>query len=266
VTARDTRTGRITSSLTQIADEGDVGRPVGISPLGLAGAGAVAEAATAMLQGSPSRQMGDMCVKVSLRELRTPMRFCNSYAIDGQVANALAGAATTDMTNAITVLDSYRFGTLHPTAVEVGLRARAGIDQAFITGARAAGHVRRGHKLRVRLTLRHTGTGARTTRTIAVRIPLDTPRGRRTLRLTGTPSDLGGDPNDPGDLTISFDAQDTGEDPGPRSVAALRAAFEALGRFDGVSATIAGGAKHEAFRDPKLRITGSARVRVTVRP
>ena len=44
-------TGRTTGSLTHIADEGDVGRPSGISPLGLAGAAAVAEAAGAILNG-----------------------------------------------------------------------------------------------------------------------------------------------------------------------------------------------------------------------
>jgi hypothetical protein len=266
VTARDLRTGRMTSSLTRIADEGDVGRPVGISAFGLAGAAAVAEAASGILRGSPSRQSGEMCVKVALRELRAPLRFCNHYAVDGEVPNALAGAAAADMTAAVTVLDGYRFGTLHPTSVEVGVRARAGVDQAFMTNATARSRVRRGHTLRVRLHLRHTGTGARTTRTIGVRIPLDTPRGPRTLRLVGTPTDVGGNPDDPGDLSIVFEEQDTGNDAGPQSLAELRSAFEKLGRFDGVSATIGGGAKREVFRDPGVRITGSARVPVNVRP
>jgi hypothetical protein len=265
VTARDLRTGRITTSLSRIADEGDVGRPVGISPLGLAGAAAVAQATGAILTGSPSRQTGDMCVRVTLRELRAPLRFCNTYAVDGEVPNALAGAAAADMTAATTVLDGYRFGTLHPTAVEVGVRARAGVDQAFITGATAAARVRRGHTLRVRLHLRHTGTGTRTTRTIGVRIPLGTPRGLRTLHLRGTPIDIGGNPDDPGDLSIVFEEQDTGDDAGPQSLAELRAAFEAVGRFTGVTANLAG-EQHEVFADPRTRITGSAAVRVVVRP
>lgn len=265
VTARDLRTGRSTSSLTRIADEGDVGRPAGISPLGLAGAAAVAEAAGSILTGSPSRQSGDMCVKVTLRELRAPLRFCNSYAVDGEVPNALAGAAAGDMTSAVTLLDGYKFGTLHPTAVEVGVRARAGVAQAFITGASAPGRVRRGHPLRVRLRLRHTATGARTTTTIRVPIPADTPRGRRTLRLVGTPIDIGGNPDDPGDLSIVFEEQDNGDDAGPQSLAELRTNFEALGRFTGVTATLAG-KRHEAFRDPRVRITGSADVPVIVRP
>jgi hypothetical protein len=266
VTARDLTTGRVTSNLTRIADEGDVGQPAGISPLGLAGAAAVAEAAGAVLPGTPARQTGDMCVRVTLRELPAPLRFCNDYAVDGQVPNALAGAAAADMTAAVAVLDGYRFGTLHPTAVEVGLRARAGLEQAFMTGATAPPIVHRGRMLRVQLHLRHVGTGARSTRTIGIRVPLDTPRGWRTLRLVGTPSDVGGNPDDPGDLSIVFDDADGGDDPGPQSLPELRTAFAKLGRFEGITARFGAGSKHEVYRDLRLRITGQARVRVVVRP
>jgi hypothetical protein len=114
--------------------------------------------------------------------------------------------------------------------------------------------------------MRHTGTGARSTRTIRVRVPLDTPRGSRTLRLAGPPADVGGNPDDPGDLSVVFEEPDTGEDPGPRSLAELRDAFAALGRSEGVTATFAGGSKRQVDRDTRLRITGQARVHVTVRP
>jgi hypothetical protein len=266
VTARDLSTGRVTSNLTRIADEGDVGLPTGISPLSLAGTAAVAEAAATVLAGAPARQTGDMCVTVTLRELRAPLRFCNRYAVDGQVPNALAGAAVGDMAAAVAVLDAYRFGTLHPTAVEVGLRARAGLDQAFITGATAAPRVRRGRMLRVLLHLRHIGTGARSTRMVRVRVPLDTPRGARTLRLTGAAADIGSNPDDPGDLSVVFDDEATGEDPGPASLDALRTAFARLGRSDGITARLGAGGKREVYHDPRLRITGQARVPVTVRP
>lgn len=264
VTARDQRTGRIAGSLTRVADEGDVGRPLGISPLALAAAAAVAETAGGILPGAPARQSGDMCVTVALRELRAPLRFCNGYAVDGQVQNALAGAAAADVTAAVALLDGYRFGTLHPTAVDVGLRARAGVDQAFITAATAPARVRRGRALRVRLHLRHTGTGRRSTRTLRVRVPRETPRGLRTLRLVGTPADQGGNPDDPGDLSIVFEDPDPGTDPGPRSLAQLRAAFAALGRYDGVTATFTGGRRLRVLRDPRLRITGRASVRVAI--
>jgi hypothetical protein len=206
-----------------------------------------------------------MCVSVTLRELRKPLRFCNRYAVDGEVPNALAGAAAADMSDAAKILDGYRFGTLHPTAIDVGLRARTGVDQAFITDASAPGRVRRGSTLRVRLRLRHTGTGARETRTVRVRVPLGTPRGPRTLVIAGTPSDVGGNPDDPGDLSILFEEEDTGEDPGPESLAELRTAFEDLHRDSGVSATLAG-VKRQVLNDPRLRITGEARLPVTIRP
>jgi hypothetical protein len=266
VTARDLSTGRVTSNLTRIADEGDVGLPAGISPLGLASAAAVADAAGTVLAGAPARQTGDMCVTVTLRELRTPLHVCNRYAVDGQGPNALAGAAVADMAAAVSLLDGYHFGTLHPTAVEVGLRTRAGLEQAFITGATAASRVRRGRMLRVLLHLRHIGTGARSTRMVRVRVPLDTPRGARTLRLTGSAADIGSNPDDPNGLSIVFDDEPTGENPGPASLDALRTAFERLGRSDGITATLGAGGKREVYDDPRLRITGQARVPVTVRP
>lgn len=263
VTGRDLVTGRLTTSVSRIADEGDVGRPAGISPLGLAGAAAVAEVAGDVLAGAPSRQSGDMCVKVTLRELRRPLRFCNDYAVEGQVPNSFAGAVTADMAAATGILESYRFGTLHPTAVEVGIRTRAGVDQAFITGATAPATVRRGTKLRVRLRLRHARTGRRSARTILVPVPAATPRGERTLRLSGTPADIGSNPEDPGDLSIVFEEEDSGDDPGAQSLAELRESFEALGRFDGVSAILAG-RRRDVFRDARLRITGTARLTVRV--
>ncbi len=265
VTGKDLRTGRVVTNVTRIADEGDVGLPAGISPLALTAAAAVAQVASDILTGSPSRQSGDMCVKVTLRELRKPLRFCNDYAVEGQVPNAFAGAVTTDAAAATGIIDTYRFGTLHPTAVEVGIRARTGVDQAFITGGSSATSVRRGSRLRVRLRLRHTRTGLRSVRTILVPIPADTPRGVRTLRLSGTPADVGGNPEDPGDLSIVFEEEELGDDPGAQSLAELRENFEALERFDGVTAILAG-ERREVLRDPRLRITGTARLSVRVRP
>ena len=266
VTAKDLATGRTTGSLTNIADEGDVGRPSGISPLGLAGAAAVAESAGGILKGTPSRQTGDMCVRITLREMRAPLRFCNDYAVDGEVPNSLAGAAAADMTSAVQLLDSYRFGTLHPTAVEVGIRARAGVSQAFITGATGPGRVRRGHTLRVRLRLLHTQTGARTTQTISMRVPRDLSRGEHTLKLQGTVAEAGGNPDDPGDLSVVFEESDPGEAVGPTSLPALRRAFAGLHRDVGISAALGSRSLGEVYNDPRLRITGQARVNVRVQP
>ena len=70
VTARDRDTGKARVLRTLVADEGDVGSPAGPSALGLAGSAAVAEAATGVLSGAPARQMAEMCVVITLRELQ----------------------------------------------------------------------------------------------------------------------------------------------------------------------------------------------------
>jgi hypothetical protein len=267
VTAKDLDTGRERSAVTQVVDEGDVGQPSGASALSIAAAAAVADAASAILDGAPARQMGDLCIKVSLRELRTPLRVCNAYAVDGTSANALAGPAASDVTAAVAVLESYRFGTLHPTSVEIAVRVRRGLRQAFITHASAPRVARRGSTIAVRLALRHTGSGRRSTRVARMRVPLDAPTGVRALALIGTPADAGSDPSqdDSGAINLVFEAPDgNGQDAGPASLAELRAAFLALGRYDGVVARL-GGEERPLLRDPRLRISGEARVQLRIR-
>ena len=267
VTAKDLDSGRTRSAVTHIADESDVGQPTGASPLGITAAAAVAEASTAILDGAPARQSGELCVKATLRELRAPLRVCNSYAIDGMMPNALAGAAATDVAAAVAVLESYRFGTLHPTAFEVAIRVRRGMRQAYITGVSAPRVARRGSTIALRLSLRQTRTGRRWSRTVRMRVPLDTARGPRTLRVIGTPADAGSDPSqdDGGDLSLVFEEDGDGADTGgPQSVREVRDAFLDLARYDGVIARLAG-EEHELLRDPKLRISGEARVQLRVR-
>jgi hypothetical protein len=100
---------------------------------------------------------------------------------------------------------------------------------------------------------------------VRMRIPLTAPKGLRTLRLTGTPSDSGGDPNDEGDLSLIFEGEDPAtDDAGPQSVGEVRDTFENLARFDGVSARL-GDFEEPLLTDPRLRISGEARVRLRIR-
>ncbi|HWC27485.1 MAG TPA: hypothetical protein VG474_12935 [Solirubrobacteraceae bacterium] len=266
VTAKDVDTGRIRSAVTQIADEGDVGLPAGVSPLSIVAGAAVAEAAAGILDGAPARQSGELCLKATLRELRAPLRMCNRYAVDGATPNALAGAAAEDVASAVDVLESYRFGTLHPTSIELGLRVRRGLRQAFMTGASGPRVVRRGREFVLRLRLRHGGTGARTTRTLRLRLPPTAPTGLRTLRLLGTPADAGGDPAQEIDVSVLFEAEDEPDagDLGPESLDELRRDFQRLSRRDGVRARL-GGDERLVHRDPRLHISGEARVRLLIR-
>jgi hypothetical protein len=265
VSARDLDTGRERVSFTRIADESDIGRPAGISPLGASATAAVAEIAAEVLGGAPARQSGEMCVAVTLRELRTPLRFCNTYAIDGTVTNAFAGAAAQDMAAAITVIESYRFGTLHPSAIDVGMRVRRGLRQAFIVGVKGPGRARRGRRIAIRLKLRRTGTGARSFRTVHVRLPGDLEPGTRTIRLAGTAADIGSNPEEEGDVSVLFDETPGAEqDPGSESIDAVRSEFEDIGRYDGIVASIGDRPETDVYRDPTLRITGEVRTRVRI--
>jgi hypothetical protein len=265
VSAHDLDTGRELSSFTRIADESDIGRPAGISPLGVAATAAVAEIAAAVLGGAPARQSGEMCVAVTVRELPKPMRFCNTYAIDGTVTNALAGAAAQDIAAAVAVLESYRFGTLHPSAIEVGLRVRRGVRQAFIVGVKGPARGRRGRRIAIRLKLRRTGSGGRSFRTIRVRLPGDLQPGTRTIRLAGTAADIGSNPEEEGNVSVLFDEEPgADQDPGSDSVGAVRSEFEDLARYDGIVASVGDRPEIEVYRDSTLRITGEARMRVRI--
>jgi hypothetical protein len=265
VTAKDLDSGTVRGSVTQIADEGDVGRPTGVSPLGLSAAAATAESAAAILGGAPARQTGQLCMKVTLRELRKPLRVCWNYAVEGATQNALAGAAAADVASGVEVLESYKFGTLHPTSVELGLRLRRGLRQAYILGASAPSRVRRGQTIRLRLALRETRTGRRTSRVVRMLVPASTPKGLRTLRLEGTPSDAGADPNEEGELSLVFEGEDEGgDDAGAQSIAEIRDAFENLKRYDGVTMRL-GDFEGPLYRDPRLRISGDAQVRLRIR-
>jgi hypothetical protein len=267
VTAKDLDTGRVRSAVTHVADESDVGQPSGGSAIAIAAAAATAEAAQSILGGAPARQMGELCIRATLRELRKPLRVCNSYAIDATTPNALAGPAANDVAAAVAVLESYRFGTLHVTSIDVGVRVRRGVRQAFITGARAARSVRRGSMLKVRLALRETRSGRRSARTLRMRVPFDAPTGLRTLRLVGSPTDQGSDPTSDGggDLSIVFGEEpDGGDDGGPGSLAQVRDDFLALARYTGVVGLI-GSAERRLLQDPRLRITGEARIQLRVR-
>jgi hypothetical protein len=264
VTARDLDTGRVRSLTTLVADEGDVGAPVGPSVLGIAGASAVAEAGTSVLGGSPARQRGEMCVAITLRELRRPLRFCQHYAVDAAGPNALAGTLATDFSDAASLIDGYPFGVLHPAKVEVGIRLRRGLRQAYLEDATAVTQVRRGHAVKLRLRLRRTQTGARFTRTIELHIPRATTTGRHTIDLQGTDADAGTNPDDTDDLTAVFGDGGTPAGQPPQTLGELRERVEGLERYTGVTASI-GRSATDAYEDPNLRISGETSVVVTIR-
>jgi hypothetical protein len=113
-----------------------------------------------------------------------------------------------------------------------------------------------------------------------VHIPRYLSEGEHILQLTGTPADAVAGEGDAQDLASTFTITlgDTGngseDDPGPRTVAQLAQAVAGIAREDGVTASFrdpgddtgdSSTSEIEVLRDPQLRISGSARLRITVR-
>jgi hypothetical protein len=280
IVAHDEDTGRVQSTDLQLADEGDVGLPTGTSALSTVGPIALTQAAVSILGAAPRRQSGSMCVRFQLRERRRPLRFCNTYVgTGGNEDQITAVPLLADFGKAVDLIDAYDADALHVTDAEVDLRLRRGLRQAFLVGVSAPSRVRRGHDLRLRVTMRRV-RGARAHRTIKVHVPSFQPTGHYDLTLTGTDADqssteAGGE----GDLLQSLlglvGGLAGGESP-PTSIDELADAISGIHRYDGVTLSFrdpgSSGSDDEgddvperpAYRDPQVRVSGTVSVPVTV--
>jgi hypothetical protein len=276
VTARDVDTGLLRVTRQRVADESAVGQPTGESALGLIAPAAASQTAYEALGGFPSRVSGNMCVRIAVSERSKPMGFCNTYVSTSPVsgdaldASLPAAAQVADVTEAIRQLDAFNFGPLHVTGVQVGMRLRRGLSQAYLTGVRGPSVVHRGHDVRVRMTFRRVN-GATSAPTITVHVPRATRKGPALLTVTGTPADTG---DAAGVLELLLGGGDPGgesDDPGPRTVGALARSIAGIHRDDGVTASIQSlGARRPSgsgrvYRDAALRISGKAGLAVDVR-
>jgi hypothetical protein len=277
VTARDGDTGRIEVTSGNLVDETGVDLPTGVSVLALGGTLGVVSPAVSILRGSPARETASLCLRISLRERRKPLGFCNRYvgaqSLDldsgGSLAIAVAGMAA-DVSGAALLIDDYEAGPLHVEGVSANLVMRRGARQAVIVGASGPRTVRAGGVMRVRLRLARRD-GTRRTLRLKVHVP-GSVRGLRRLQLRGTPLDNG----DLSDLlgaigsSITIDIGGDEEPPvGPHSVAALARTIAGIHRYDGIRARFAGprggpGRGAPTYRDPRERISGRADLPVTV--
>lgn len=294
VVARDQDTGRQRVLNLQLADESAIGMPTGSSALALVGSSAVAQAAATILGATPARQTGEMCVRIAVAQRKKPLRFCNRYVTrssDGDEAGLGAGAPmVADFVEAVTAVDEFNFANLTVTGVEVNMKVRRGLRQAFILDADGPTSVRRGRDARLRVKLQEVRGKARW-RTVNVHVPKGMPTGDRLLALDGTPSDAAaGLEVDLGELLFGAGGEEGGgvpDEAGPRTVAALAEAVASITRFDGVTASFlpadeqelaaieeGGGTttgpegvaqkSREVLRDPELRLSGSVRIPVSV--
>ncbi len=289
VIARDEDSGRLKVAEVRLADERGIGLPTGASALTQVGPFVVAQLAYTALGANPARQSGQMCVRFGVQGEDRPLRFCNTYVggTPGGIQGLAGGPLVQDFAAAARLVDAFRFGPLVLTGVEVNLRLRRDLRQAFLLGASGPDVVRRGRTVRVRVRLRRVD-GPAETRRIRVRVPRGMPAGTRELVLTGAAADAGGGGEDALEQVLDLGAlleDEPADETGPRNVAELRREVAGLAREDGVTASFRppgaredelgeedpGGAEavarreRQVLRDPGLRISGSARLTVEVR-
>ena len=283
VLAQDLQTGRQQTLTARIADESALGQPSGISGFGIvAGASASTLAVTVLRGGTPSRTSGEMCVRLRVKPVKKQLRFCNRYVLGpGAPALGIAGPVMTDISAAAGLFDAYEFGALEPTDLQIALRLRRGTTQSFVESVSAPSTLRRGKRATLRLRLRRASSGRVTTKTIRFTVPSSAPRGDRLLTVTGPPSDAAGSEEElSAELEGLFGGEDSGDSgSGPATPAKFADAFEALQRYDGLRLSFPseedlespegdggdGGSGSRLYRDPQLRLTGTARAPVTIR-
>ena len=122
----------------------------------------IAQAAAEVLKSSPSRLSGEMCARIGLAELKKPIRFCNRYisvsaglSDDGSVTNAVLSGTASDLGDALSMIDAFNGKPPTVTGVNVLLKVHRGADQAFIRHVSLPRTVRRGQRVRVKVSL-HT--------------------------------------------------------------------------------------------------------------
>jgi hypothetical protein len=207
---------------------------------------------------------------ITIAERAKPMGFCNTYVggTPGE-AGVVGSPAVSDVSEAVGLLDDYEYGMPLVTSMSIDLRARRGLSQANLLGVRGPHTVRRGHDYRFKLLLQRV-RGAKLTRTVTLHVSRGAHRGFAALVFKGTAPDTSGEPSD-SDLAIilGFDSGGGGSSGAPRSIAELAHAIAQIHRYDGVTAELRAGrsveSRRRVFRDPDLRVSGTARLFVRIR-
>jgi hypothetical protein len=248
---------------TNAADEAAVDLPSGGSWTSAIAPLAVSQAASSVIGSVPGRMTGEMCARISVAEIKKPLRFCNRYVStsggqsdDGASSNALLTGAANDLGSALGTIDAFTGKPPRVTGVNVLLKIHRGADQAFMRSISLPAKARRGAKIKVKVALQVV-RGAKLNRTYTLQIPRDAKPGRQTLRLVGQDADQGSDAFTTIILGDDSDQQNEGGDPGPSTLDELAEQVNATGRFDGVSLRL-GRARGDAFRDADYRLSGQA--------
>ncbi|HET6868942.1 MAG TPA: hypothetical protein VFH80_23725 [Solirubrobacteraceae bacterium] len=268
VTVRDLDTGHSLALDTQVADETDVGLPLGASQVDVIAPLEVAQAATQIYDGPPANESGRMCLQIFLRGVRAPLGFCNRYVGTGAAGDELvppevANAASTDVASAFSALERVDFAALHVQRVAAHLDAQRGLAAGSIVGARAPRRVRAGQLVKVRLKVRIYRGGLQTFG-FRVRIPHGA-SGRIALTIRGPelPPSTGSSTQGLAGALSSLLAFSSSSGPPPSlneisSLSELRDEVAALATYDGLYASFSGRAMRPVYRNRSLLITGRA--------
>ncbi|HEU4658163.1 MAG TPA: hypothetical protein VFR97_11585 [Capillimicrobium sp.] len=251
-----------------IADETAVGLPDGVSAASFVAPMALAQTAYVTLDGSPSRQTAEMCVRIAIRELRKPAGFCNRYVgnYGSTGGQAVGGPFVFDLYDALLAIDDFRYGTPHVTGIDVALRIAPRLDQALLRAVRGPRVLRPGATAVLRLDLQRY-RGERFTRRVRLHVPRRARPGQRRLVIDGTPAD-----SDFGEVVFEVPGDEPmGGADGPTTFEQLARRIASIRRFDGVTFRLAKprarrGRPRPLLRDPDVRISGRASYRVRVAP
>jgi hypothetical protein len=276
VNVNDLDTGQSQSLDTQVADETDIGLPLGTSLVDTIAPLEVAQAATQIYDGPPADESGTMCLHIYLRESREPLGFCNRYVgtgtagDEGETPPELATAASADVTTAFSDFERVDFAALHVTQVVANLTASRGLAMGSIVSARAVGPVKAGRTVRVRLLVRvYRGPVRRVS--FRMRIPRGA-RGLLPVTIHGPAAPTPATANSlSSQLVVSLSASSSsssgiGSGTTPiTSLDELSDAIASISTYDGLYANVPGQARRRAFRDPSLLITGRTTLLLSVK-
>jgi hypothetical protein len=253
VHARNEATGRTRTLNVGVADERALGLGSSLDEIGMI---AASDAMVSVLGAAPERFGSSMCVRVSVRQRRKPLRFCQHY-FDGF-------GPIGDLSSAFSMIDSYEFGPLGIRSISVRLRIRPTVREAFIVKARAPRRVRRGQRIRVRLTLQRPRSTSRRQVSFPYRVPRDADKGLNLLTIRGIGGDDGLAALEEFFVEFLFGGGGGGQ---TRSVGELAAKVAALGVPDGVRATLARKGKGPVvYRSGDVLIRGKTQLPLLVRP
>ena len=273
-TASDLDSGAKRTVRTNVADESGVDQPTGSSILSFIAPLAVTQAAGSVLGGSPARLTGRACFALSFAGAPEPVRFCNRYVTDQSdpfgAGNVVAGVASTDLAEALALVDSFKAGVAQITAVEADIELARGQRQAFLRRVILPRRGRAGRKVRATLVLQHV-RGRVERRKVRLRLPSDLRPGMRRVAFTGVDVDFGGGGGLFDVIELDFDFGPSGGELGPRSVRRLLERINGLARYDGVSARRPSNNPEDfdpgepSYRDDRVRISGDAVATIRIR-